>query len=324
MPRRPALTVAATVTAALGLAGVAFVAGPVTASHTSAADPGQEAVQPPTAPAPPPAPEPPARPIQHLTIERMTPSAGTFGTGITVRVHFTRPVPEEARDAVTSQIRVRTSTDVGPAGWAWLDDDTAVYRPKEFWPAGTQVSVTTEPGSTIIPTDGSSDLRWMGKEQRSFSIGRSQVVEVDADTHLATVTRNGEVVRTMPVSLGKEGWTTRSGVKTLMESYEVKEMTGASIGAEEDYTLQVPYAIRLTDTGEFIHGAPWAQGNLGRVNGSHGCTNLSVADARWLYEHHLVGDPVVTSGTGRGIDASNGTGAVWNVPWSTWLTGSMG
>ena len=62
----------------------------------------------------------------------------------------------------------------------------------------------------------------------------------------------------------------------MTEKYRVKTMTGASIGAEEDYTLQVPYAIRLTNSGEFIHAAPWATSRIGRWNGSHGCTNLQV------------------------------------------------
>jgi lipoprotein-anchoring transpeptidase ErfK/SrfK len=317
MRSKRALTLSAIGVAALGMTGIALIAGPVTAQHPNA--PGQRA-----AAAQPAVATPPARSVEDLGVERMTPEAGTFGTGITVRVHFTDPVPAAARDAVTDEIDVAASQDIGPAGWAWLDDDTAVYRPKEFWPAGTHVHVTTDPALTPIPTDGPADLLWVGDLDRSFRIGRSQVIQVDADTHRAAVTRGDEVVRTMPVSLGKEGWATRSGVKTLMEAYEVKEMTGASIDAEEDYTLQVPYAIRLTDSGEFIHGAPWAEANLGRVNGSHGCTSLSVKDAQWLYEHHLVGDPVITTGTGRGIDATNGTGAVWNVQWSTWLAGSMG
>jgi len=316
MQKKRALSLAAAAAAVATLSGMALVAGPVTASTPEpTGDPAaQQAVA---------ATAPPARPIEVLDIERMTPSAGTYGTGITVRAHFSDAVPEEARDEVTGLLSVQASTDIGPAGWAWLDEDTAVYRPKEFWPAGTEVTVTTRPSPAVIPTEGGSDLRWVASLDRTFTIGRSQVVRVDSDTHRATVVRDGDVVRTMPVSLGKEGWTTRSGVKTLMETYESKEMTGESIGAEEDYTLDVPYAIRITDSGEFIHGAPWAAANLGRRNGSHGCTNLSVPDARWLFENHLLGDPVVTTGTGRGIDASNGTGAVWNVDWSTWRTGSL-
>jgi lipoprotein-anchoring transpeptidase ErfK/SrfK len=117
------------------------------------------------------------------------------------------------------------------------------------------------------------------------------------------------------------GWETRSGIKVLAEGYRVRVMTGASIGAG-DYTLKVPYAIRLTDTGEFIHAAPWAAARIGRVNGSHGCTNLTVADARWVFKNYLIGDPVITTGTDRPMETWNGGGGPWNLPWSSWTRDS--
>lgn len=323
MQRRRALTLTAAGAAALALSGIALVASPVIATMTGAERSSPQSGQrvgtaPATAPA-----TPPASPVDELRVERVTPQHGNYGTGITLRVHFDREVPVEARAAVTNHVTVETSKDIGPAGWAWIDGDTAVYRPKAFWPAGTQVHVSAYPTMAVIATEGPRDLQWVGEVDRSFAVGRSQEIRIDSDTREATVTRDGTAVRTMPVSLGKEGWLTRSGVKTLMESYEVKQMTGASIGAEEDYTLDVPYAIRITDSGEFVHAAPWAAANLGRVNGSHGCTNLSLRDAKWLYEHHLVGDPVITTGTGRTMEPTNGTGGVWNVSWSTWVTGSI-
>ena len=268
-----------------------------------------------------PAPKPRAATV--LGVEHVSPSPYTYGVGIVVKVTFDKDVPKSARDAVTSKIHVSSTKDIGPAGWAWSGSRTAIYRPKEFWPAHTTVTIKSAPTHDVIGRDGKKDLRWGGSINREFKTGYSQVVKVNDPTHQASVVRDGKTIRTMPTSLGMPGWETRSGVKVLMEKYEVKRMTSGSIGAEEDYELDVPYAIRLTNSGEFIHAAPWATGRLGRYDGSHGCTNLSMADAKWLYDNHQYGDPVVTTGTNRQMTADNGGGGPWNVSWTKWKTGSI-
>jgi lipoprotein-anchoring transpeptidase ErfK/SrfK len=124
------------------------------------------------------------------------------------------------------------------------------------------------------------------------------------------------------VSLGKEGFLTRSGIKAVMEKYLEREMTSEALGItdpNDQYRVVSPYATRITNSGEFVHGAPWAAGRIGRWNGSHGCTNLMVADSKWFYEKTRVGDPVVTVNTGRSMEYWNGLGAPWNMPWSLWL-----
>lgn len=255
--------------------------------------------------------------VQDLRVVSVSPSPGTYGSGILVKVRFDRAVPMAARKAATAKVRVSATKPLGRTGWAWTDAQTAVFRPEKFWPGHAKVTIAAKPDSTVLP---GGTLRWAGTVKRSFSIGRQQVIKVDSKTHRAKVVRDGKVIRTMPVSLGKAGWETRSGVKVMTEKYRVKTMTGASIGAE-DYTLQVPYAIRLTNSGEFIHAAPWAASRIGRWNGSHGCTNLLTTDAKWLFSNSMVGDPVVTTGTKRPMETWNGAGGPWNTPWKTWLEG---
>lgn len=260
-------------------------------------------------------------PATVLGIERVSPRPETYGVGIVVRVTFDHDVPKSARSAVTDLVDVSSTKPVGEAAWAWADARTAIYRPKDFWPAHATVTISTSPTYEVVGHHKGHDLRWGGSASQSFRTGAAQVITVNGQTDQAVVVRDGTTVRTMPTSLGMPGWETRSGVKVLMEKYEVKRMTSESIGADEDYELDVPYAIRLTNSGEFIHAAPWAQARLGRYNGSHGCTNLSMADAKWLYDNHLYGDPVITVGTSRGMESGNGAGGVWNVSWTTWLAG---
>ena len=155
----------------------------------------------------------------------------------------------------------------------------------------------------------------------SFTVGRSLVTKVDLAKDVATVYRDGEKVRTIPVSGGKPGWETRSGTKLIMAKEFNKKMTNEMIGAEEDYTLVAKYALRITNSGEFLHSAPWNAGNLGRRNASHGCVGMSTADSQWLYENTLIGDPVVTTGTDRGLEQGNGY-ADWDISYKTFAKGS--
>jgi len=98
-------------------------------------------------------------------------------------------------------------------------------------------------------------------------------------------------------------------------------MTNEMIGAAEDYTLFAKYALRITSSGEFLHSAPWNAASLGRRNASHGCVGMSVSDSAWLYENTLIGDPVVTTGSSRGLEQGNGY-SDWDVSYATYAKGS--
>lgn len=281
-----------------------------------------------------PAPPKPGQPRpritgQQLAIASISPQTSTYGTGIIVTVRFDKPVPAALRPAVVKHLKVKSSKKLGTSGWAWRDAQTVLFRPKKFWPAHARIRISANPDYSVIGMvakdsgSGQTQLRWAGTLDHRFQVGRSQVIYVDGRTTTAKVVRDGATVRTMGVSLGKPGWETRSGIKVLMDKYAVKRMTSGSIGAEEDYVLDVPYAIRLTDSGEFIHGAPWANARIGRWNGSHGCTNLFVSDAQWLYNTRLFGDPIITAGTNRQMTSDNGMGGPWNVSWSLWSAGRM-
>ena len=100
-----------------------------------------------------------------------------------------------------------------------------------------------------------------------------------------------------------------------------KKMTNEMIGAKEDYSLTAAYAMRITNSGEFLHSAPWNAGYFGRSNASHGCTGMSTADAAWLISHTLIGDPVITTGTSRHMELGNGYGD-WNLSYKQYHKGS--
>ena len=148
-------------------------------------------------------------------------------------------------------------------------------------------------------------------------------MRVSDSTLRLVVRRDGVRIRNFGVSMGKSGFTTRSGTKVIMDTHETYRMNSDTVGitGDEAYELDVPYAMRITSSGEFLHGAPWNP-SVGIANRSHGCTNLTLSDARWVFERVREGDPIVTRGTGRQTESWNGLGGVWNVPWATWVAGS--
>jgi lipoprotein-anchoring transpeptidase ErfK/SrfK len=100
------------------------------------------------------------------------------------------------------------------------------------------------------------------------------------------------------------------------------ETVGIGQGSPEYYDLDnVQYAMRLTYSGEFIHAAPWSVGSQGRANVSHGCTGMSTANAKWLYDLSRRGDVVEYSGTNRPMELGNGYGD-WNQSFAEYAKGS--
>ena len=153
------------------------------------------------------------------------------------------------------------------------------------------------------------------------------VTKVDIKTHQMRVFENGKRIRTIPITTGEQPkYTTRSGMKVIVQKYRYKDMNSATIGinpaSADGYDLHnVEYAMRITYSGEFLHAAPWSVGSQGHANVSHGCTGMSTANARWLFEHSMVGDPVEYTGSNRPMTLSNGFGD-WNMPFKEYAQGT--
>jgi lipoprotein-anchoring transpeptidase ErfK/SrfK len=247
----------------------------------------------------------------------ISPNGRTVGVGRPVVVTFSQPVRRKAD--VEAALHVTTTRAIGPASWSWTSDRTVQFRPRTFWPAHTGVTVTAD----LRKVHGGPGLWAMQDTEAAFRIGRSFVMRVSNAKHRMTVTRDGDRLRTLGVSLGKPGFPTRSGTKVIMDTHVSYRMRSTTVGitGSEAYDLDVPYAMRITSSGEFLHGAPWNP-YVGIRNHSHGCTNLTLSSARWVFNRVKEGDPVVTTGTGRSTEPWNGLGGVWNVSWTDWVAGS--
>ena len=262
---------------------------------------------------------------EDLTLDRQTypsiaPLAGeTVGVGMPVIVQFDLPVQNKALFEKHLEV---TSTPRQVGSWHWISDTEVHWRPKTYWQPGTDVTVTADVNS--LPAGNGV----YGQMSRSagFHVGDSVISKVDVTSHLMRTFVNGKLARTIPISAGKPGFTTRSGVKVIIEKFRQKRMDAATIGIDEGdpeyYDLSnVEYALRVTYSGEFMHAAPWSAGSQGAANVSHGCVGMSTADAAWLYGITKRGDVVDVTGSDRQMTLTNGYGD-WNASFADYKQGS--
>jgi lipoprotein-anchoring transpeptidase ErfK/SrfK len=104
-----------------------------------------------------------------------------------------------------------------------------------------------------------------------------------------TVRVNGEVVKTMPISMGKDSTPTNNGSYIVGDRYLNLIMDsstyGVPVNSPNGYRLEVEYATQMSYSGIYVHSAPWSVGSQGRSNVSHGCLNVSPSNAVWFYDH---------------------------------------
>jgi hypothetical protein len=257
-----------------------------------------------------------------------TPDDGTtVGVGMPVSFTFDKVISD--KKAVQSHISVTSSSGQQVVGH-WFGTQRLDFRPQEYWKAGSKVTMKID----LDGVEGANGLHGVQKKTVTFTIGRSQVSTVDADTQTMTIVRDGRTFKTLPVSTGSPEHTTYNGQMVISEKFKQTRMNSRTVGLGGEYDIpDVPDAMRLTTSGTFIHGNYWySQGNppFGREGTSHGCVGL--ADVRgggsggtpasWFYANSLIGDVVIVKNSpDKTVAPDNGLNG-WNLPWSEWTTGS--
>lgn len=241
----------------------------------------------------------------------------TYGVGTVIVANFDEPVADRA--AAERRLSVKTVPSVD-GSWYWMDSRHAHWRPQSYYRPGTEVAAAGD-------DEGASRV--------SFVIGESHVSIADDATKQIRVYRNDELVRTIPTSMGMGGsetvagktisfWT-QPGVYTVMDKADTVLMDSSTYGLPVDsrlgYKLTVKNAVRLTNSGIYVHqldSTVWAQG---KTNTSHGCLNVNADNGRWFYEFSQPGDVFEVRNTG-GEPLPIWQNGDWGVPWDKWLGGS--
>jgi lipoprotein-anchoring transpeptidase ErfK/SrfK len=258
------------------------------------------------------------KPSKRLGTGLYVSSSQTYGVAMPVVVEFTSNVPQSARATIQSRLFVKT-TPQQVGAWSWISSKQVMYRGRQYWKTGTTIEVRAALEGLPI-----GDGRFGDSDRKATMHIAKDAIELitDDSTHQMTVKRNGEVIKTIPVSLGKDSTPSSSGTMVIMQKYTHTVFdTTTDPDATDRYRVEVDYAQRLTWGGEFIHSAPWSVKDQGVRNVSHGCTNVSPANAKWLFDLTRIGDPVTVKGTSRKLAAGNGFTA-WRVGWEEYIKGS--
>lgn len=261
-----------------------------------------------------------ASPEDRVGIENYLPGVdSTVGQAAILAFRFNdHEVAEDLRASVERRLFV-ASEPAQEGSWHWITGRALEYRPKEFWQPGTRVTVRLGLGGL----DLGGGRYGQYDEETSFETDTElRILEADDNTKQMRAYQDGSIVQTIPISLGAaeiDGNDARSfsGTMTIMS----REQESTFVSELYDYETDVKWAMRLTFSGQFIHGAPWAASRLGVSNGSHGCINVSDEMGEWLYNFVRWGDPVVVMNTGVQVPQGDGfTG--WSLDWDAFKAGS--
>ncbi|MBQ1084662.1 MULTISPECIES: Ig-like domain-containing protein [unclassified Nocardiopsis] len=258
---------------------------------------------------------------QRLELVSNFPSSGdTVGVGMPVVINFDMPVTNKAQVENSMNVVAEQET-VG--AWNWVTDQMAVFRPEEYWEPYQNVTVDLN----LAGVEASEGVFGVRNYQIDFEIGRELIATMHVPDHEMIIEIDGEEERVIEVSNGAANRrfdTTTTGTHVMMERYEQLTMDSATVGIPEDdpgsYLVDVQYAVRTSNSGEFVHEASY-NGNIGSANTSNGCTNLRMDDAQWFFNNTLMGDILDTTGTDREFEWDNGWG-YWQKSWDEWLEGS--
>ena len=230
----------------------------------------------------------------------------TYGVGMPIMLTFSKPITNQA--AVERALHITTSQPVVGA-WTWLDNQHVDFRPRDYWPAHTTITFT----GLLNGVQGAPGIYGAADLTQTFQIGDSLIVTASTTSHHMQVYLNGKLQYDWPISTGAPGHDTPNGTYLTTDKGNPVEMKPADIapGQPGYYDLMVPWAVRFTWNGIYLHDAYWSVGQQGSVNVSHGCVNMPPAAAQTYYQEEVPGDPVTITGSPLAGTPGNG--------WTDWF-----
>ena len=256
----------------------------------------------------------------HLTMPYVSPAEGeVVGVGEPVSIRFDENIANRA--AAQKAIAITTEPPVEGAFY-WLNNHEVRWRPEHYWKPGTNIDVVVN----TYGVDMGNGMFGQDNAKTHFIVGDEVISTADDATKTVTVRVNGEVVKTMPTSMGKDSTPTANGIYIVAGRFKHIIMDsstyGVPVNSPNGYRTDVQWATQISYSGVFVHSAPWSIGAQGNTNTSHGCLNVSPSNAQWFYDHSKAGDVVEVMHTiGPPLLGVEGLGD-WNIPWSVWKAGN--
>jgi lipoprotein-anchoring transpeptidase ErfK/SrfK len=241
------------------------------------------------------------------------------GVGQPIVFQFSYAVKNKA--AVEKQLSV-TSNPPQQGSWYWVDDKNVHYRPQNYWQAGTTLTVTAK----IYGVDFGNGVYGAEDRTETYHVHDSWIAKADGNTEQMQIFHNGQMVKSMPISMGKDATPTHLGPHVISfksANYTMDSCTyGVCQGQPGWYRSEEKFSERISNDGEFVHENPNSVGAQGSSNVSHGCINLNADNAQWFFNNLGLGDVVeVTNSGGKQLPVWDLYGD-WAIPWDQWQKGS--
>ncbi|GAB4331338.1 MAG: hypothetical protein Kow00117_16470 [Phototrophicales bacterium] len=163
--------------------------------------------------------------------------------------------PDESKPLVYRYTLVNIFSTVGVDGWQWYQIGA------NDWVIQTNVA-------KVLPVERPEEIetdKWV-----SIDLYEQVLIAFEGDT---------PVFATL-ISSGLPRWPTYEGIFNIYFRQTRRNMSWGTPGDDFYYIEEVPWTM-FFDEGRALHGAYWHDG-LG-YRRSHGCVNMSITDAHWLY-----------------------------------------
>jgi lipoprotein-anchoring transpeptidase ErfK/SrfK len=235
----------------------------------------------------------------------------TVGVGMPVSVKFDS-APKD-RVAVEKALKVTSSAGEVEGSWAWLSATQADWRPKVYWPENTKVTVAAKLYGVAYGDGayGRADLSTV------FTVGRNQVIKINTPDHAMNIYHNGQLAVSYPTSNGLDEdpeRNTPNGTVIIMTREPIGDFSNPRYGYTD---VKLPWAMRLSNSGEYLHAYQANAANIGKRNTSHGCVNMLEKDAKALFDGALIGDPVEVTGSKVNFKTTSDVND-WLFSWEKW------
>ena len=267
-----------------------------------------------------------ASPAEHVLHATISPGAHAIvGVAQPVIVRFDQKVSGRAnRLAVLARLQVTTTPAVEGA-WRWYNSFEVHFHGQHFWKSGTTIDVRADLG--LLHLAGTKTWGSTHPVDSSFTIGKDYESVVDISKHIMNVYLDHKLIRTIKVSTGRDKYPTKGGVHIVLTREKVHTYNSGTVGIPTDspggYYEKLPWSMRISNGGAFVHANPQTVGVQGVRNVSHGCVNTSVTDAKWFYYHSQLGDPVnIINAVVKPVRWDAGM-ADWNYTWAQWQAGNL-
>ncbi|MER7864570.1 Ig-like domain-containing protein [Amycolatopsis japonica] len=246
-------------------------------------------------------------------------ASGGVGVGQPIVFTFGQPVKNKAD--VEKKLSVE-STPKQEGSWYWIDDKNVHYRPKVYWQPGTTLKVS----AMIYGVDFGNGVYGATDRTETYKVHDSWVAKADGNTEQMQIFHNGQLAKSMPISMGKDATPTHLGAHVISDKHENYTMDSCTYGVCQGqpgyYKSNEKWSLRISNDGEFVHENPNSVGAQGSSNVSHGCINLNAANAQWFYQNMGLGDVVeVTNSGGPQLPVWDLYGD-WSKSWADWQAGS--